>query len=589
MPGTVELIFQGTAISKGCVIGKVCFVSERAEKEEKAISTRIKKESVSDEISRFHSAIFSSQKDLKSIQENLKEEGAGDAAKVIDCHIELLKDPLLVDGVEENIRRRKHKTELAVKSVVRECREKFTKIQNTLFKERLVDISDVSTRVLNHLKKKSRSFLESVDEGTVLFLREITPSQAAQIPQKKNVAVVTRYGSHTSHAALILKAKGIPFVSMINLRDQPSIDQFPVIVDGDTGEIIVSPSAETVEKCQRRIEKEERYNQIQPCTLPSETLDGQKIEIFANAGNISDIELSKVYGEHHIGLFRTEFLYFEDPDILFNENKQFELYKSAVQLSHPSIVQFRVFDLGGDKAPSLFEDERKEENPLLGCRGIRFLLKYEEVFRLQVRALLRVSQIGPIKILLPMVSTIEELHSAKEKIVSYARELNIEGQLPEIGVMIETPSAAMISDLFAEESPFFSLGTNDLIQYTQAIDRTNAEMSDFFYSCQPGFIRLLKMILENLEKAQKPLLVCGEIASNPVFTPLVIGLGVSKLSIAPRYIPGVKKFIREITLEQAQKLAREVLNKKDASDVSKALLEFYNAIKGQMKSTALAT
>lgn len=569
-----ELFFQGAPISDGIIIGKALFyMEEDEERSDKVPFTAVKVEKVDAEISRFRSAIFSSQQDLRSLQQTLVQRGSCEVAEIIGTHIDLLEDPLITKGVEDKIREKKKSSESAFRSVILDCSAKLKGSQDPFFRERLSDIADLSKRVLSHLTAKKRSFFQEIPEGSILFVKELAPTDAAILKGCTNMGIVMRTGLATSHTALIVKAKAIPCISGVGLHDLPKIAGKKTIINGRSGEIIVNPKEQTLAKYEKLLEKEMRDREQLHGGAPAQTLDGKQIELLSNAGNVADVKFSASYGATGIGLFRTELIYLEDPSFIHDEEKQFVIYSEVIQLMAPDVVNFRLFDLGGDKTSHLFLEE-KESNPLLGCRGVRFLIKHEELFTRQLRALLRASKKnGAIQLIVPFVSEPAELELIRKKAQLISEELQM--VCPAIGAMIELPSSALTVDLFADCSDFFSIGSNDLIQYTLCIDRGSAEKSDFFYSCQPSFIRLMKMIIDSARKLKKPVLICGEIASNPIFMPLLVGLGAERFSCSPRYLPQVKRVLAVFSSAACQELAEQVLKLSNVSEISEHLLQTY--------------
>ncbi len=573
-----ESFFQGVPISDGILIGKAYIFSDESEEMSAPLAfTAIKAVAVDEEIGRFRRAIFSSQEELRRIRKVLENDGSKDAVEIIASQVEMLEDPLITGPVEARIRE-KTKSESAFHFVMKGCEEHFLVVENQQFREcRLGDIADLSKRVLSHLTTKKLASFTDLQPGTILFIKEITPSEAASLKMNQKLGVVTRMGLASSHAGLIMRAKGIPSISAIALSNMEQINGATVILDGKCGELIVNPLPETLTKYRKLLEKENSLGSQVVAEGPVKTADGREVTFLSNAGTLSDVKLSAAYGASGIGLFRTELLYLENPAILRDEQAQFTLYLQVIQQMENSPIHFRLFDLGGDKGWP-FPDEERESNPLLGTRGIRLLLKAPELLDCQLRALLRAAEEGgEICIIVPFVSKSGEMEQVRSAVQRIGRELGLKRPLPLIGCMVELPSSALTVDLLAAESDFFSLGTNDLIQYTLSIDRAAAPMSDFFYSCQPAVLRLIKRVIADVYAAQKELFICGDVASNALFIPLLIGLGGTRFSCLPRYLPNLLATVRKISHSECQTLAERILCMSDVAEISDSLLQFHRS------------
>ncbi|MBI2810450.1 MAG: phosphoenolpyruvate--protein phosphotransferase, partial [Candidatus Melainabacteria bacterium] len=532
-----EFLIKGLPVSDGIAIGVPYFLMSV---EEEVPEFPITLKEVDDEITRYRSALFSSREDLKKLRHNLAEETCDDAATIIDSHIQMLDDPFITVNMEENIRQRLQNTESVFQSVMTDYGNRFTLTSDSFFQERLVDVMDLAHRVMGHLRPGNKHSLENIPFNSIVFADELVPSHTASAHTARVSAFVTKTGGGNSHAALIARAKGIPYVTCIaidELRERPCRC---VIVDGQNGDIIFNPKPQTLEKYKQRktslktsqqlLQKEQQYD--------VETIDGCAIHLFANIGNLSDIDTLSQAGAEGVGLFRTEYLFFEHQKLIASEEEQVKAYSHLLKTVPDQPVVFRVFDFGGDKNPELFADEEKEPNPVLGCRGIRFLLRHKDIFKTQLRAILRAAVHGDARILLPLISDTSELDQTRALIEEISKELSMQGipfkeKVP-LGCMIEVPSAVIICDALARKSDFLSIGTNDLVQYTLGIDRSNPSMSDSCYPAHPSVLRMIKMVNTEAKRQGKSVTICGEIASNPLFVPLLLGLGVDQLSCSPR-------------------------------------------------------
>jgi phosphotransferase system enzyme I (PtsI) len=574
-----EIVIQGFPVSEGIAIGVPFFLSPIVE-EIPEFSITLKE--VDDEIQRYRTAIYSSREDLQMLRKNLVEESSDDAATIIDTHIQMLEDPFITDHMEDRIRQTLQNSEAVFHTVMTDYEKRFLKKKDAFFQDRLIDVMDLANRVLGHLCPSKGHSLDDVPFNSVVFAKELIPSHTASAESTRICGFVTQSGGGNSHTALIARAKGIPYVACIDVNAFQNVPSRCVIVDGQAGEVIFNPKPKTLERYKLRKTRRKTSLQLLQKELQydAETIDGCSIQVFANIGSMSDLEYLQQFNPEGIGLFRTEYLFFENRTLIQSEEEQYNAYLKLIQSAGELPIVIRVFDVGGDKNPELFPDGEKEPNPVLGCRGIRFLLRHREIFKIQLRAILRAAVHGDVRILLPLISDIGELKTSQLLIQEIGESLKKEGisykeKVP-VGCMIEVPSAVLICDPIAQKSDFLSIGTNDLVQYTLGIDRSNPAMSDFCYPAHPSVLRMIKMVIAEAKRHQKTVTICGEIASNPLFVPLLLGLGVDQLSCSPRYIPIVKRAIRQTTLLGAYELAERILQKNSTEEVSQLLLDAYN-------------
>jgi len=577
-----EIAIKGVPVSEGIAIGVPFFLSPT---EEEIPAFPITLTEVDGEIQRYRHALVSSRQDLSELRTQLAEEVSDDAATIIDTHIQMLEDPLMTEHMEEKIRQTLQNSESVFHSVITDYEKRFTQRTNESFHERLVDVMDLANRVLGHLRPSSSSS-SHLPFNSILFAKRLIPSYTAAVPSSRAAAFVTQFGGGNSHVALIARAKGIPYVASIDIDPLEKIDAKCVIVDGQTGDVIFNPAPGTLENYRQRKTRLKTSLQLLQRELKyeTETIDGCKIHVFANIGSVDDLENIKQLGAEGVGLFRTEYLFFKHREFLSSEEEQYAAYTQLVHTMGKGPIVIRVFDVGGDKNPELFADGEREPNPVLGCRGIRFLLRHPKIFKIQLRAILRAAVLGDLHILLPLISDIGELMKAKELITEVEEDLEKEG-IPfkkgvPVGCMVEVPSAVLICSALAKQSDFLSIGTNDLVQYTLGIDRSNPAMSDSCYPAHPSVLRMIKMVNMEAKRHGKSVSICGEIASNPLFVPLLLGLGVDHLSCSPRYIPIVKRAIRKTTLLDAYELAQQVLCLDSTEEISRVLLESHQKING---------
>lgn len=575
---TRELQIQGIPISRGIAIGKPFFFST-VEKDCPEFS--IAADEVESEISRYRQAVVASQQEVKRLKEQLEHEGAVEGAAVLDAHLQMMQDPLLTTVVEMEIKKTKKNAESVFRGCIKRVEQKFKDIQDPFFRERFKDIQDIARRISAHLNEGIRHSLAHIPENSIVFARELAPSETAEAKTPSVSAFVTEVGGATSHAAIVAKAKGIPYVTSV---DFALIQRFPhseVIVDGRTGDVILNPTTETLAKYkQYQKQLESHFESLEKAGfLDASTYDGYPVRLSANIEMVNELDLLHEYGSNGVGLFRSEFIFLASHNFP-SEEEQYSIYKRVVEKMKGLPIVIRTFDIGGDKFPE-HQHLRKElsHHPLLGCRAIRFLLKEQAIFKTQLRAILRASVSGNVSILFPMISSLSELREAKELIEQAKDELRASGHefspnVP-LGCMIEVPSAAVITDALAQECSFLSIGTNDLVQYTLAVDREMQGLSPWDVPTHPSIIRLIKMIAIQAGQHGVPISVCGEIAADPRFTPLLVGLGVNELSVSSRYLPVVKNAIRNISYLDAVSLAEVALEMKTSEEIQALLTQEY--------------
>ena len=555
-----ELCLKGYPICPGIAIGPPFFFTVA---EENIPEFSVPHDLIDHEVDRYYSALKNSRRDLLSLQKRLQKEGGNEAAAILGSHLEIMRDPMMTVEMEEAIRIRGKNTEYVFKTVLGEYEKKFNKIPDEFFRERLKDFQDISRRIIGHLRKHERCTLAQLNLKSIVFAHELSPSDTAEANTEVIEAFVTRSGAETSHVAIMARAKGIPFVSNVDFPDLTISVPPKVIVDGGSGRCHFNPKKDTI----RHYKEEQKKLKIRAKglqkkgILEAETIDGYKTRLSANIEMFSELDSLHHFGGEGVGLFRSEYLYLAR-DAFPSEEEQFLVYRSLVEKveGHASVI--RTFDIGGDKLGN-FHLSRFEKNPYLGCRAIRLMLKEKAVFKTQIRAILRASAFGEVSILFPMISGVLELREAKEVVEDAKQELLKTGipfarNIP-IGCMIEVPSAAITADILAKESDFLSIGTNDLVQYALAVDRGNPSMSYLYTPAHPSVIRMIKIIVEEGVKAGKTVSVCGEIAGDPLYTPLLLGLGVHELSVSSPSLPIIKNMIRHLSIIEAQELAHEVL------------------------------
>jgi phosphoenolpyruvate-protein phosphotransferase len=566
-----EIYLQGAPVSEGVAIGSPFFLGTL--QEDAIPEFPIAVSQVDEEIARYRRALFSSREDLETLQNNLAREGSRVVMTIIDTHIQMLDDPLITTDMEEKIRQRRQNTESVFRGAIHEYEKRFCQSADSFFQQRLIDVMDVSKRILGHLNPRKKVNFSDVPEGAVVFTKELIPSDMATVQASRVSAFITQVGGGNSHAAVIARAKGIPFVAGIDIQKIKELAIDTVIVDGGTGDVIVNPYPDTIEKYTALREHLRQAAELleKESALSAQTQDGHAAKVFANVGSLHDLDLMHRYSADGVGLLRSEYLYLQKSSLFYSEEEQYTAYVEMFTKAGALPIVLRIFDVGGDKDPDFFLTHPQEERSALAFRGIRFLLKRKEILETQLRAVLKASSTADLKILIPLVSDISELREVKKMVEAVKKDLGLEKKIP-IGCMIEVPSALMICDALALESDFLSIGTNDLCQYTLGVDRSTHDMGHASLAVHPSLIRMIKMVVSEAEKNQKPLSICGEMASNPRYIPLLLGLGVKQLSCTPRYIPFIKQAIRSSTYTAAKALAEHVLTLKTTEEIEQALL-----------------
>lgn len=570
-----ECYLSGFPVSEGVAIGKLYILLDH--EDEFIPEFAINSEEVDREIQRYRTALSSSKHDLEQLQEVLSDEGSHEAVMIIDAHIQMLEDPFITTFVEQKIKQMLQNTESVFRSVIGEYEKKFVAISDNFFKQRLVDVKDVSQRILKHLHPRQEES-EQLPANAVIFARELIPSHTAEACVSKVCAFVSELGGQTSHAALIARAKGIPYVANIDMESLEKVEGSIVIVDGVLGKVILNPSQQTLESYQKLKKNivDEYQRLVEGIDLEAMTQDHKKIHIWANIEKTSDLDHPYFQAAEGIGLLRSEFLFSQKEIFSISEQEQYSLYADIIRKARGCPIVFRVFDLGGDKG--LFNETSLEEpNPALGCRAIRFLLYYRDFFKRQLRAILRASVKGDLSLLFPLITDVDELKAVKKVIHEVKQELSSEGMMFAenllIGCMIEMPSAALTCLSLAKECDFFSIGTNDLVQYALATDRSHPILNAGYKPAHPAILKMLKMIIEAGIISNKRVSICGEMASNPIFTKLLLGLGIEHLSCSPRHIPLIKRMIRSVSYCEAQELAERILLLDSAQEIEALLIE----------------
>ena len=540
-------IYKGKSVFGGIAIGKISVYS-KAEQQLK----RLKIENVEKEVERYHEATATAIQQLQELYDKaLREVGEANAA-IFEIHQMMLEDDDYAESIENMIQMQKVNAEYAVAQTADNFARMFSSMDDDYMKERAADVKDISERLLTVLQGEESQGVES-QEPSIIVADDLAPSETVQLDKDKVLSFVTVHGSLNSHSAILARTMGIPALVGTKLPVDDTVNGKLGIVDGTNGIIYVDPDEVTLGKM-KELQKIELEKKKLLETLKGKeniTLDGQKILLYANIGNTKDLATVLQNDAGGIGLFRSEFIYLEREDYP-TEEEQFQIYKAVAETMAGKRVIIRTLDIGADKQCDYFKME-KEENPAMGCRAIRICLKRPEIFKTQLRALFRASVYGKIAIMYPMITSVKEIQRIKDIVTQVKAELEEQGveyREPEQGIMIETPAAVMISDQLAKKVDFFSIGTNDLTQYTLAIDRQNTALDEFYDPHHPAVLRMISMVVNNAHKAGIWVGICGELGADRELTKEFLVMGVDELSVSPGNILPIRKIVRETNVKE---------------------------------------
>ncbi len=571
-----EKIYRGIPVSAGVCRGKVLVLHQARH----VIARReMAADAVEAEVKRFEQSLVRTRQQITEVQRRVSETMRSNEADIFDAHLLMLEDRVLIEEVIKIIRAQKANAEFAFHTAAEKYITVLEAVEDEYLRERAADLRDLTGRVLdNLLEVKDALDLKHLNEPCILVGHDLSPSMTAQLDKKFVLGFVTDIGGKTSHTAILARSLDIPaIVGAQTISEELETGDY-ALLDGYNGTVIVNPTDQTLfeygqlAKIKATLDVKLREVQNQPAV----TLDGKTIHLSANIEDQNDIEAVLTHGAEGVGLFRTEFL-FINCDRLPTEEEQYQVYRQVAVALKPHSVIIRTLDLGGDKFASHLQ-LAQEMNPFLGWRAIRFCLAQPEMFCAQLRAILRASAEGNIKMMYPMISGLEELNQANALVEKCKAELRAE-KIPfaenlEVGAMIEIPSAVLIADTLAKRVKFFSIGSNDLIQYTLAADRTNEKVSHLYEPTHPAILRLIKMTVDAAHANGIWAGVCGEIAGDPVLTPLLLGLGVDELSAAPAVLDQVKYIIRRVKLDEARELAEFALASESPTEIFARCVEF---------------
>jgi len=550
---------KGIPVSPGIVIARAFVLGEA---ETHVPHREIEEHEIDAELGRLEAALRDASADIATLRDRTEQQLGREAAKIFGFHLGLAQDPSLLGPMRDRVRRDRVNAEVAVADSFKKVTDQFKAIGNEVFRQKANDVLDLERRVLGKLMGENESRLSALTEPVIIIAHELTPSQTAGMDRKKILGIATDLGGRTSHTSIVARAIEIPCVVGCQRVMQRAEDGDLVIVDGDTGVVVVRPDERTLEEYRSQQDRFSSYRAIlrETARLEAVTKDGARIRLLGNIEFPHEVENVLANGGDGVGLYRTEFLYLTN-DHEPSEDEQYRAYRHTLELLAGRPCTIRTLDLGADKYTQQRAHE-PERNPFLGLRSIRYCLAHREMFKTQLRAILRASAHGPLKVMFPLVSTLMELRQAKMILNDVCEELEEEGiafdRGIQTGIMIEVPSAALMSRAFAQECSFFSIGTNDLIQYTLAVDRGNERVANLYTGASPAVLYLVKQVVRSARRAGIDVSLCGEIAGEALYTMLLIGLGLRTLSLVPSQIPLIKRVIRSVDIPHCEELARRV-------------------------------
>ncbi|MDX2130725.1 MAG: phosphoenolpyruvate--protein phosphotransferase [Planctomycetota bacterium] len=566
------IVFKALPVSPGIVIGKVLVIDDDVRR---VTRRAILPASAPAEVARFDAAVAASIAEIRGVHARAEREMGKEAASIFLFHVGMLSDPSLVGPIRRMIERELVTADYAAANLLAGLADRFRAAGDSVFATKVNDIDDLSLRLQRHLAgDRARPLLEA-DERTVIVARDLTPSQTASFDRSRVVGFATDLGGMTSHTAIIAKALEIPAVVGCKTLLRAAADGMQIVLDGDEGLVILNPDASTLEKYGRLMEQRAlfRVSLAVLSDLPSVTTDGTAVEILGNIELPDEAQKVLQHGGAGIGLYRTEYLFLtrsREP----TEEEHFAAYARCVELCAGRSLTIRTVDLGADKYTQAME-EIPERNPFLGNRSIRYCLKNPGMFKRQLRAILRASALGPLQVMFPLISTIAELRQAKFLVHEVMEDLTEENIAFDagikLGMMVEVPSAAIQADSFAREADFFSIGTNDLVQYTLAVDRINERVAHLYTPTHPAVLRLIRDVSRTARRHKVPVSCCGETAGDLEYAMLLVGLGLRTLSVSSSSIPSLKRFIRSVSVQQCERAARQALALDSADQVARLL------------------
>jgi phosphotransferase system enzyme I (PtsI) len=570
---------KGIGVSSGIIIGKARLVDRSRVKT--LYQYMINDKQTKGEVKRFKEALATSKQQIVTLKERMPDSFRGHAF-ILDAHLMIMDDTMFSDSTVEMIVSEKINAEWALKKSVQKIRSLFEKIDEEYIRERIQDVENVADRILVNLAGKEQESLHEIQERVIVVAHDLSPVDTSAMNINKIMGFITDVGGKTSHTAIIAQAMKLPAVVGLETVTQQVQDGDLLIVDGGTGEVIINPDDPLIIEFEEKQLKQREYESTiaESSHLPAATVDGQAVKIYANIEFQEEVSIAKQYGAEGIGLYRTEFLYLRSERIP-TEEELFEDYKEVTERMDPHPVTIRTLDLGGDKFSSHL-GLKKEMNPALGLRAIRFCLKEQRIFREQIRAILRASAFGNIRLMFPMISGLQEVYDTKKILSEVRRELDKE-KIPydpqiQVGIMIEIPSAVSVADILAKHVDFFSIGTNDLIQYALAIDRGNEHVAYMYQPFHPAILRMIRFVISAARDKGIKVGLCGEMAGDPLCTYILLGLGLDEWSINAGNIPFIKRTIRHLSFEDTRAGLDEIFRLETAREIRDFVSEKMQAV-----------
>jgi phosphotransferase system enzyme I (PtsI) len=567
--------YKGIGVSPGIAIGRAVIIERR---EAAVYRVPIREEEVESEITRFNESLEKTRVQLHDLAQRVSRSMGDEYASIFQAHAMMVSDPSFADKVLQKIESEQVNAEWALAEVQEELQARFESFDDAYLRERVADVKDVAERVQTNLQGLAHHDVSEIKHDVVILADDLTPSDTIHFNRRPIVAFATEAGGRTSHTSIIAKSLFMPAVIGIPRLTKIVDNDELVIVDGYEGTILVNPTQAMIAEYQARVIRHEEAERrlLGNRDLVAVTKDDRRITLQANIELVEELKDAVKFGAEGIGLYRSEFLYISKSPLLPNEEEHFQLYRSLADAMAPRTCVIRTFDLGGRKLAREIMGS-KENNPVLGLRGLRLCMKHRDMFHTQLRALLRASAYGDIRIMFPLVTSVQELRQVKTLIREIKAELDAEGQPYnhelKIGIMVEVPSAALIADLLAEEADFFAIGTNDLIQYSLAIDRSNENVSYLYEPLHPALLRLIKSIIEAGKRAGIPVSMCGEMAADPIYAIVLIGLGLEVFSMNPSSIPVIKNVVRSVRYKDCRRIAETALEKRTAQEIEEFIIE----------------
>jgi phosphotransferase system enzyme I (PtsI) len=567
--------YKGVGVSPGIAIGRAVIVEKRVAQ---VYRIPIRDEDVGSETRRFHEALEKTRDELLDLKQKVSRSMGEEYAQIFEAHAMIVSDASFGDKVTQKIEEEQVNAEWALAEVQEELEARFASFDDDYLRERVADVKDVAERVLVNLTGIAHHDLSEINHDVIIIADDLTPSDTIHFNRRPIVGFVTEVGGRTSHTSIIAKSLFMPAVIGVPRLTKIVDSDELVIVDGYEGTVVVNPTPAMVQEYLSRVSRHEEAEQklLGNRSLPATTKDHHKISLQANIELVEELDDAIKFGAEGIGLYRSEFLYIATSPDLPTEEEHFNIYRKLAEATAPNWCIIRTFDLGGKKLARQIMGS-KEDNPVLGLRALRLCMQHRDMFKTQLRALLRASAHGKIKIMFPLVSGVQELRQVKTLVREIRIELDAEN-IPynrelQIGIMIEVPSAAVIADLLATEADFFAIGTNDLIQYSLAIDRSNEKVSYLYEPLHPAILRLVKGVIDAGKRAGIPVEMCGEMAADPIYAIVLLGLGLEIFSMNPSSIPVIKNVIRSVRYKDCRRIAELALNKKTAQEIEEFVIE----------------